>query len=236
MSIAMSRSLQKIKGIFLNTNTKPQFCSIIANYRERFFSVLQTHLKFYWWTCLPFIANPFAPRAGVINPVLRGLQSGKGFLFSPKKNRIQVKAAAYLVGQKPLLDWRPPRTGLMAPDPESLRHRPVFCHSSLVVVTDWHLVVTSVVHLRGGNRAADGNRFVSWQSITQVWACWDQLKASASTRWNKCLRPTSLVWSAWSKKWCPTWRRGVQGTSWSWVASWAFRVSAFGTNIIYYRI
>lgn len=109
-----------------------------------------------------------------------------------------------------------------------------FGHGPLVVVTDWHLVVTSVIGLRGGDRAAGDNRFVCLQSTMQAWACWDQLRASASRRWNWCLRPTSLVWCAWSKKWCPTWRRGVRGTSWSWAASWAFRVCASVPHTIYY--
>lgn len=124
-------------------------------------------------------------------------------------------------------DRKPCWTGMMTPDPEIFHHHhhhPVFWLSPLVVVQHWHLVVTCVIDLRA--RAAGDNSFVPCQSIMQVWACWDQLKASASRIWNRCLRPTSSVWSAWSKKWCPTWRRGVLDTSWSWAASWAFRVCA----------
>lgn len=58
----------------------------------------------------------------------------------------------------------------------------------------------------------------------QVWACWDLWRASASTRWNVFSRPTSSALFAWSRKWCPTWRRGVRGTLWSWAASWVSRV------------
>lgn len=63
------------------------------------------------------------------------------------------------------------------------------------------------------------------QSITQVSAWWVQWRASLSKRCRKCLRPISLGWSAWSRRWCLIWRKGKEDTS-SWSAvSWDCKVS-----------
>ena len=130
MSIAMSRSVQKNKGILIIANTKPQqyyncvillqfienvvgvffllllFLFFNINHNYRFYSVLQIQCKVCLWMNLPsFHCKSICPQSRGRQPSPARPASGKAFSSHPKTPRIPGDSSFRPAGPTASQDW-----------------------------------------------------------------------------------------------------------------------------------